>query len=142
MDTTSSTIRPSRLLSLALGADAVASGSLGALATAGGTWLAGPLGLPTSLLHGAGAFCIGYAALVAWMARRDALPAWLVWLVVVGNAIWAADSLLLLASGWIAPTGLGIAFVTAQAIAVAGFAAAQYVGLARSARGALSPAAA
>jgi hypothetical protein len=32
----------------------------------------------------------------------------------------------------VAPTGLGIAFVTAQALAVAGFAAAQWVGLARS----------
>lgn len=127
-------IRPSRLLTLALAVDAIASGALGALALAGGAWLALPLGLPAALLQGAGAFCLAYAALVGWMARRDALPAWLVWLVVIGNAIWAADSLLLLASGWIAPTGLGIAFVVAQAVAVGGFAAAQYAGLARSAR--------
>ncbi|MGG5823356.1 hypothetical protein [Falsiroseomonas sp. HW251] len=137
MDTTIATpaaIRPSRLLRLALGADAIASGTLGALALAGGSSLAAPLGLPGALLQGAGAFCIAYAALVARMARRDALPAWLVWLVVGGNAVWAADSLLLLASGWVAPTGLGIAFVVAQAIAVAVFAAAQYAGLARSTR--------
>lgn len=135
MDTTIATpaaIRPSRLLRLALGADAVASGALGAIALVGGVSLAEPLGLPAALLQGAGAFCMAYAALVGWMARRDALPAWLVWLVVGGNAIWVSDSLLLLASGWVAPTGLGIAFVVAQAAAVAGFATAQYLGLKRS----------
>ncbi len=127
-------IRPSRLLRLALAGDAAASGAMGLLTLAGGAALAGVLGLPAGLLQGAGAFLLPYAALVGWMARREALPAWLGWLVVGGNAVWAADSLLLLASGWVAPTGLGIAFVVAQALAVAGFAAAQYAGLSRSAR--------
>jgi hypothetical protein len=136
MDATISTrpaaIRPAPLLRLALAADAAGSGATGLLALAGGAALAGPLGLPAGLLQAAGAFCLTYAALVAWMARRAELPAWSVWLVIGGNLVWTADSLLLLVSGWVAPTGLGIAFVTAQALAVAGFAAAQWVGLARS----------
>jgi hypothetical protein len=135
MDATISTqaaIRPSRLLTLALAVDAAGSGATGLLALAGGAALAGPLGLPPALLQGAGAFCLAYAALVAWMARRETLPAWAVWVVIGGNLVWAADSLLLLASGWVAPTGLGVAFVAGQALAVAGFAAAQWIGLARS----------
>ena len=112
--------------------DAVASGATGLLALAGGAALAGPLGLPAGLLQGAGAFCLAYAALVGWMARRERCRPGLVWVVIGGNLVWAADSLLLLASGWVAPTGLGLAFVAGQALAVAGFAAAQWAGLARS----------
>jgi hypothetical protein len=69
------------------------------------------------------------------MARRAELPAWSVWLVIGGNLVWTADSLLLLVSGWVAPTGLGMAFVAAQALAVAGFAALQWLGLRRSRAG-------
>lgn len=50
------------------------------------------------------------------------------------NVLWAADCLILLASGWVAPTGLGIAFVLVQAVTVLAFADLQYLGLRRSAR--------
>ena len=40
--------------------------------------------------------------------------------------------ILLLVSGWVEPTTLGIAFVLAQAVVVALFAEAEYVGLRRT----------
>jgi hypothetical protein len=46
--------------------------------------------------------------------------------------VWAFDSIALLCTGWLAPTGLGIAFISAQALAVALFADLEYVGLRRS----------
>jgi len=135
MGTTLSTtagLRPAPLLRLALAGDAIASGAMGLLMLAGGGVLAGLLGLPAGLLQAAGAILLPYAALVALLARRTEMPAWAVWTVIGVNLVWAADSLLLLASGWVAPSGLGIAFVTLQALAVAGFAALQWAGLARS----------
>jgi hypothetical protein len=136
MDTTldprPAALRPAPLLRLALLGDAAASGAMGLLALAGATLLAGPLGLPAGLLQGAGLVLLPYAAMVLWLARRPAPAAWAVWAVIGVNALWVADSLLLLASGWVAPTALGTAFVLAQALAVGGFAAAQGVGLARS----------
>ncbi len=49
------------------------------------------------------------------------------------NILWAVDSALLLLTGWVAPTGLGLAFVLVQAGAVAVLAEAQYLGLRRMA---------
>ncbi len=109
-------------------ADALASGATGLLAVA--VPLSGLLGLPPGLLRGAGLILLPYAALVAWLAVRGAPPPrWAVWAVVGINACWAVDSLLLLVSGWVAPTGLGIAFVVMQALVVAGFAVLQAMAL-------------
>ncbi len=126
-------IQPSRLLRLVLLADAAASGGLGLLMLAGAGVLAGPLGLSAALLQGAGAICIGWAMVVGWMGRRALLPAWAVWAAIGLNLCWVADSLLLLASGWVSPTALGTAFVLVQAAAVLGFSVLQWAGLRRSA---------
>lgn len=124
---------PSPLLRWALLADAAASGVMGLLMLLG----AGPLGtllhLPAALLSGAGLVLLPYAALVAWLGSRASLTRPAVWAVIGINAIWAADSLLLLASGWVQPNGLGQAFVVAQALAVALFAELQFLGLRRPA---------
>lgn len=120
-------------------ADAVASGATGLLAVT--VPLSGLLGLPAGLLRGAGLILLPYAALVAWLALRAAPPPrWAVWAVVGINACWAADSLLLLLSGWVAPTGLGIAVVVMQALAVAGFAVLQALALRAAPRQGLLPA--
>jgi hypothetical protein len=126
------TLAPSRLLRLALGGDAVASGAMGGLMLGAGAALAGPLGLPTALLQGAGALLLPYAALVGWMSRRAALPAWWVRAVIGLNLAWTAESLLLPAVGFVAPTMLGAALLAGQALAVAGFAVAQAIGLRQS----------
>lgn len=111
-------------------ADAVASGATGLLSLLAAAPLSAMLGLPGGLLRGAGAVLLPYALAVAWLALRRAAPArGAVWAVVAINAVWALDSVLLLVSGWVAPTALGVAFVLAQAAAVAGFAVLQAAGL-------------
>ncbi|MBX6743954.1 MAG: hypothetical protein IRY87_18115 [Acetobacteraceae bacterium] len=124
---------PSPLLRWTLLADAAASGAMGLLMLLG----AGPLGrllsLSAGLLSGAGLVLLPYAALVAWLGSRASLTRPAVWVVIGINAVWAADSLLLLASGWVQPNGLGQAFIIAQALAVALFAELQFLGLRRPA---------
>lgn len=124
---------PSPLLRWALLADAAASGAMGLLMLLGAGPLGGLLGLPTGLLSGAGLVLLPYAALVAWLGSRASLTRPAVWVVIGINAVWAADSLLLLASGWVQPNGLGQAFIIAQALAVALFAELQVLGLRRPA---------
>lgn len=126
-------IRPSGLLRFACYADAAGSGAVGLLTLFGGAALAGPLGLPAGLLQGAGLVCLAWAGVMAWLGGRESLPLWGAWGVIGLNLVWVADSLLLLASGWVAPSGLGTAFVLAQAAAVLGFSALQWAGLRRSA---------
>ena len=43
--------------------------------------------------------------------------------------LWALDSIVLLLINWVAPNAFGTAFVVAQALVVAGFAALQYLGV-------------
>lgn len=126
-------IVPSLLLRRALQADAVASAASGLAMFLGAAVLDGPTGLPTALLRYAGLALLPYAALVGWMGLRPYLPRWAVWAVILGNMAWAADSALLLVSGWVQPTGFGIAFALAQALVVAVLAELQFFGLRRSA---------
>ncbi|HYI14368.1 MAG TPA: hypothetical protein VEX37_03180, partial [Thermomicrobiales bacterium] len=97
---------------------------------------AGPLGdlldLPVALLRVAGVFLLPYTAFVAYVATRAEIPRRGAWAIVGLNLLWAVASLLLLVTGWVDPSGLGIAFVVAQALIVAGFADVQYLGLRRS----------
>jgi hypothetical protein len=67
------------------------------------------------------------------LGMREELYRSAVWAVVAVNAVWAADSLLLLASGLVRPTAAGYAFVIGQAAVVALYAELQFVGLRRSA---------
>lgn len=116
-----------RLLRFALVADALASGVMGvALAAAAGP-LAGWLGLPEALLRLAGLALLPWSAVVARVATRASLRRGAVKAIIAVNAVWVAASLLVLALT--GPTGLGVAFVLAQALAVAGLAAAQWIAL-------------
>jgi hypothetical protein len=51
---------------------------------------------------------------------------------VIANVAWAADSVLLLAGGFVEPTRAGYAFVAAQAVAVLMYADLQFAGIRRS----------
>jgi len=113
-------------------ADAVVTFATGLLLALGAPALSALLGLPEALLRWAGVSLLPFAGLVALLARRQSAPRTAVLAVVAYNALWALDSVLLLALGWVSPTLLGSAFVVAQALAVAGFAFLQYAGLRRS----------
>jgi hypothetical protein len=112
--------------------DAAISGATGLMLVLGATLVEGLLGLSAGLIFGAGLSLVPFSVLVAWLATREILPRAGVWAVVVCNVLWAADSILLLVSGYVTPTLIGYAFVTAQALVVAILAELEYVGLRRS----------
>lgn len=130
------TTAPSRsdaLLRRVLLLDALSCVAMGALLLVAPGALAPWLGLPPALMRGAALVLLPFAALLVWTARRPRIPAGLAWTVVVGNALWALDSLVLPLTGWIDATALGVAFVVAQGAVVAGFAGLEAVGLRRAA---------
>ncbi|MDP3255638.1 MAG: hypothetical protein Q8S58_08935 [Bosea sp. (in: a-proteobacteria)] len=127
-------IQASPLLRGALALDAAACAGMGVLLSLAAAPLSGLFALPPDLLRGAGLLLLPCAALLGWLSRRRELPRLAVLAVIGVNLIWIADSLLLLAGGWFMPSGLGIAFVLAQAGAVLAVTMAEAVGLGRSVR--------
>ena len=123
--------RPPVFLRHALVLDAVASGATALLMVAGAGLVEGLLGLPAALLRGAGIVLLPYVAFVIYTGTRETISRPAVWAIIVANALWAAASAVLLVSGWVAPTALGIAFVIAQAVVVALLGELQYMGLRR-----------
>ena len=121
-----------RFLSRVMWADAASCAATGALQVVATDTLAGLMGLPAALLLGTGVFLLAYAAAAALMASRRTPPRMLIGLVVVGNLGWAAGCGALLASGLFAVTGLGMAWVLAQAVTVVVLAELQWTGLRRS----------
>ena len=113
-------------------ADAAAAAATGLLMAVAAGFLEPLLGLPAALLREAGIVLLPIAGFVAWVGLRAKLSRRLVWTVIIVNALWVVDSVVLLASGWVSPTALGQAFVVAQAVVVAVFAELEYFGLRRS----------
>jgi hypothetical protein len=126
-------IMPSPFLRRILLLDAASCLGMGLLLAAAAGPLAGWFQLPVALLRESGVFLLAFAGLLLWTATRAAVPKLLVWVVIIGNALWALDSLLLLPSGWVAPNALGGGFITAQALVVGLLAALEHAGLRRSA---------
>jgi hypothetical protein len=125
-------VRVSPFLQRVLLADAATCVAAGLLMLFGAGLLEGLLGLPPVLLRSAGASLLPFAALLVYAGTRQYASRAMIWAIIAWNAMWAFDSVALLFTGWIAPTGLGIAFISAQALAVALFAQLEYVGLRRS----------
>ncbi|WP_404290364.1 hypothetical protein ACD578_01900 [Microvirga sp. RSM25] len=126
------TIQSSPLLRQALVADATTSAAFGLMMLIGVGPLSGIFGLPDMLLRIAGLVLLPYAAFIGWLGLREQIQKPIAWAVVLGNALWVVDSLLLLVSGWVSPTSAGYAFVIAQALVVLMYAEFQIVGLRRS----------
>ncbi|GAB2642552.1 hypothetical protein [Kribbella swartbergensis] len=122
-----SNIVENRFLTRVVRLDAVASGGLGVLLLAAGWALKDPLGLPIALSAGAGAFLLAWAAALLLISRRPAINRTAVTEVIAINAIWVAASLALVV--FLDLTGLGVAFVLAQAAAVGLFAELQLTAL-------------
>ncbi|HXV94031.1 MAG TPA: hypothetical protein VD813_12075 [Pseudonocardia sp.] len=121
-----------RLLRLALRLDAGASGLLGVLAVVAAPALATLLGPPSAVLVGVGAFLVVFAAGLLVLAARAVMPPAAVRVVVVGNLAWSVASVVAVVAGWSVLTGLGVAVVLAQALAVTAFADLQWLGLRRT----------
>jgi hypothetical protein len=120
-----------RLLRLSLRLDAAASGALGILLGAGGAMLDEPLGIPAAVLTPVGAFLVVYAAALWYIGSRSRPNRPAVRVVVAGNLLWVLASVVAAVAGWWSPTALGIAFLIAQAAAVALFAELQFTGMRR-----------
>jgi hypothetical protein len=131
MTATTAATRRTPLLTRALQADTVLTGGFGILLAAAATPLAGLLGLPEPLLRWAGIVLLPITAFLAYLATRPVPPTRGVQAVIAINVLWTVDSIGLLFTGWVDPGPLGVAFVVAQALAVAGFAELHYMGLRR-----------
>jgi hypothetical protein len=134
----SHSFQPAPLLRYALIGDALASSATGLPLAGGAGLLTGLLGLPEQLMRYAGLFLLPYAAVVAYVGTRATVSRAAVWTIITANAIWVVESIVILVGGWVSPTPLGVAFVAAQALIVAAFAEAQFIGLRRSMSAALA----
>ena len=123
--------RSNSLLFRALAADSLASGAVGAIILPLSGWLDGHLDLPFDLLRGAGIVMLVWAAIVGIVATRSPIPLGAARVIAALNLLWVAGSIGLLISGAVEPTGLGYAFVIAQAAAVVVFSELQILGLRR-----------
>ena len=121
-----------RLLRRSLQLDAAASGGLGVLLAAGGAALDGPLGIPAAVLVAVGGFLVLYGSALWLLGSRPRLSHPAVKVVVAGNLVWVAASIVAAVAGWWSPTTLGTVLVVAQAAAVALFAELQLTGLRRA----------
>ena len=116
-----------------LRADATISGAAGILMAAGAAYLAPLLELPSGLLFWAGVVLFPFVALLVILSSRTIVSRLMMIDIVGINILWVALSFGILLSGAVSPNALGYAFVIAQALAVALFAALQFTGLRRSA---------
>jgi hypothetical protein len=128
--------QPSPFLRQALLADALITGATALLLILGAGLLTGLLDLPAALLRYAGLILVPFVVFVGYIARREHINRSQVWTVIVANALWAAASIGLLFSSWVAPNLLGSIFVIFQALVVAVFAELQYMGMRRTVRAA------
>jgi hypothetical protein len=119
------------MLRLALRLDAVVSGLNGAAYLAAAPLLADLLGLSGGLLRGVGVFLLAYGAAVWLIGARPRISGAAVEAVVAGNVLWAAGSVVVVATGFGSPTSVGAVWLVLQAAVVAGFAAIQFAGLRR-----------
>jgi len=112
-----------------LALDAASCAAMGLGMSLAAAPLGARFGLPVELVRAAGLLLLPLAAFIGWLASRPAPPPLLVWLVIVGNLGWTAESFVLL--GRSDPTPLGAGFVALQALAVLGLAGLEYLGLRR-----------
>jgi hypothetical protein len=110
------------------GACSVVSG-LACLADAG--WLAALLGVPVMAMYALGAVLLGYAVFLFAVAAREPINRRAVIAALALDVAWVLDSIVLLASGWLALTTAGWWIVAVTALLVVDFAVLKYVGLRR-----------
>lgn len=110
--------------------DAVASGAVGVLLLALSGLTEEHLGITTGLSVGIGAFMLLWAAFVGWASTKDSLT--LTTEIGYANLAWVVASVIFLVAADL--TGLGVAVVIAQAVAVAVFAELQIMSVRKACR--------
>lgn len=115
-----------------LHADALISGAAGLLMMLGAPLLSPLLELPAQLLFWAGLVLVPFVAMLVVIARRATVSKLVMIDIIAINVLWVVASFGLLVSGVVAPNALGIAFVVAQALAVAVFAELHFIGIRRA----------
>ena len=123
------TIAPVRFLKLALYGDAAASATLAGGQLLFPALLSEHLSLPTILLTETGIFLVGYVLMLLCLAGMARVWAAAIQFVVIGNVGWALGCLALAATPLVSPSGLGVAFLLFQAVAVLLFAWMERAGL-------------
>lgn len=124
----------STFLRTVIGLDAAACGLMGAGFAFDASLLSPILGLSPAFMQPVGLFLLVYAAGLAFLASRKALPRGAVWALVAFNVAWAIESFAIMALGWVQPTTLGVGFVAAQAVAAVIVGDLQYLVLRRAKR--------
>lgn len=117
--------------------DAVTCAGIFLIALLAAAPVAALLGLPVIVVTLAGWICLASALLMAFVAVQQPPSAALTRLIVIGNLGWVAASFAVLAVFAGQMTGVGIAFVIAQALAVLVFAFLEARGAATVGRAAL-----
>jgi hypothetical protein len=120
------------LLRLALKLDALVSGLMGVAFIVAAGPLADWFEMPTGFVLGVGVFVALYAAFVAVVATRPQIPRAGAAFVIIGNALWAVASFVLLAVDGFEPSLAGQVITAAQALGVVALAELQYIGLRRA----------
>jgi hypothetical protein len=116
-------------LRTALLVDAGTCALMGALLCAGAGPIADLTGIAPTLLTAAGLLLFPIAAFMLFLVTRVSVPPTGAALVIAGNALWVAGSLVLLVPEISGANAVGIAFLAAQALAVSAFAWLEFVTL-------------
>lgn len=109
-------------------ADAITCGGVFAIGLLAAAPVGLLLGLPENIVAIGGWICLAAALLMILAAAQRVPNAALVKLVVLGNLGWVAASFAVVATFAAQMTGIGIAVVIAQALAVLGFAILEWKG--------------
>ncbi len=121
-----------RFLRRVLAIDSIGTGAIALSAVIAARPLSVLLGIPVQWLTIVGLLLLPFAAWVGWLARQDNPPRKLVWLLIAGNAVWIADCVVLMLSGWLPLTALGIEFMAAQVLLTVVITTLEYVALRRA----------
>ena len=123
------TISITPMLKKVLYLDAAMSGAAGVLMVAGSAVLAPLLEIPAGLLFWAGLALAPFVALLVLTARSAEISRLMLFDIVLVNALWVVASFAIMLAGFVEPNIFGIAFISIQALAVAGLTALQFAGL-------------
>ena len=96
---------------------------------AGSAVLAPLLEIPAGLLFWAGLALAPFVALLVFTARSAEISRLMLFDIVLVNALWVVASFAIMLAGLVQPNVFGIAFISIQALAVAGLTALQFAGL-------------